>query len=87
MSHIQQFREKLSYKRGKAYATVSTEAITGNGGFYDCLSEHRAVSAWWKEPAQTHVFVLSRSLMLNHIEPPSSKAKLVLQIMPIGIVA
>ena len=34
-----------------------------------------------------HVFVLSLSLLLNHLEPQSSKAKLVLPIMPIAIVA
>ena len=33
------------------------------------------------------VFVLSRSLLLNRLEPQSSKAKLLLLIMPIGIVA
>ena len=55
--------------------------IMGNGGFYSCLSEHRGVSAWWKETAQTHVFVLSRSLLLNHLEPQPSKNKLLLPIM------
>ena len=30
--HIQLFRERLSYNRGKAYATMS-KAIMGNGGF------------------------------------------------------
>ena len=34
-----------------------------------------------------HVFVISRSLLLNHHEPQTSKAKLLLPIMPIGIVA
>ena len=34
-----------------------------------------------------HVFILSRSLLMNHLEPQSSKAKLLLPIMPIGIVA
>ena len=34
-----------------------------------------------------HVFVLSRSLLLNRLEPQSSKARLLLPIMPIGIVA
>ena len=33
------------------------------------------------------VFVLSLSLLLNRLEPQSSKAKLLLLIMPIGIVA
>ena len=37
------------------------------------LIEPQGVSAWWKETAQTHVFVLSRSLLLNHLEPQSSE--------------
>ena len=41
---IQLFRERLSYKRGKAYATMS-KVIMGNGGFYGCLSEPQGVSA------------------------------------------
>ena len=61
--------------------------VPGNGDFYVCLSERQSVSAWQKETRQTHVFVLSRSLLLNHLEPQSSKTKLLLPIMPIGIVA
>ena len=76
----------MSYKRGKAYATKS-KVIMGNGGFYSCVSESQGVPAWWKETAQTHVFIPSRSLLLNHLEPQSIKAKLLLPIMPIGIVA
>ena len=34
-----------------------------------------------------HAFVVSRSLLLNRLEPQSSKAKLLLAIMPVGIVA
>ena len=34
--------------------------------FYGCLSEPQGVSAWWKETAQTRVFVLPPSLLLNH---------------------
>ena len=34
-----------------------------------------------------HVFVFSRSLLLNRLEPQSNKVKLLLPIMPIGIVA
>ena len=49
---IQLFRERLSYKRGKAYAIMS-KVIMGNGGFYCCLSKPQGVSAWWKETAQT----------------------------------
>ena len=51
---IQLFRERLSYKRGKVYATMS-KVIMGNGGFYGCLSERQGVSAWWKETAQTRI--------------------------------
>ena len=40
---IQLFRERLSYKRGKAYATMS-KVIMGNGDFYCCLSEPHGVS-------------------------------------------
>ena len=35
---VQLFRESLSYKQGKAYATIS-KVIMGNGGFSGCLSE------------------------------------------------
>ena len=77
---------KVSYKKGKAYATMS-KVIMGNAGFYGCLSEPQGVSAWRKETAHTHVLILSRSLLLNRLEPQSSKAKLLLPIMPIDIVA
>ena len=52
--YLQLFRERLSYKRGKAYATMS-QVIVGNGNFYGCLSEPQGVSTWWKETAQTRV--------------------------------
>ena len=55
---IQLFRERLSYKRGKAYATTS-KVILGNGGFYSCLSEPQGVSAWWMETAQTRILSFS----------------------------
>ena len=46
MSQLMQlFPESLSYKRGKAYATMS-KVIMGNGGFYTCLSEPQGVLAW-----------------------------------------
>ena len=48
--HIQLFRERLSYKRGRVYATMS-KVIMGNGGFKGCLIEPQGVSAWWKETA------------------------------------
>ena len=84
---IQLFRERLSFKRGQDYATTS-KLIMGNGGFYGCLIELQGVSAWWKGTTQTSVFLLSRSLLLNHLdEPQSIKTKLLLPIMPIDIVA
>ena len=70
---IQLFQERLSSNQGKAYATMS-KVIMGNGGFYGCLSEPQGVSAWWKETAQTRVFVLSHCLLLNPLKPQSSKA-------------
>ena len=52
--YLQLFRERLSYKRWKAYATMS-KGIMGNGGFYGSLSELQGVSAWRKETAQTRI--------------------------------
>ena len=78
------FRERLSYKRGKAYATM-LKVIMGNGGFCSCLIKPQGVSAWWKETAQTRVFLLPFSLLLNHFEPQSSKTKLLLPIMLIAL--
>ena len=72
-NRIQLFRERLSYKWEKAYATMS-KVIMGNGGFYGCLSEQQGASACWKETAQARVFVLPHSLLLNHFKPRSSKA-------------
>ena len=46
-----------------------------NGVFYSCLSEPQGFSAWWKETAQTRIR-FSLSLLLNRLEPQSSKAKL-----------
>ena len=50
----QLFPERLSYQRGKAYATMS-KVIMGNGDFYTCLSERQGASTWWKETAQTSI--------------------------------
>ena len=36
--HLQLLRERLSYKRGKAFAAMS-KVVMGNGGFHGCLSE------------------------------------------------
>ena len=70
---IQLFGERLSYKQGNAYATMS-KIIVGNGGFYGCLIEPQGVSAWTKETAQTRVLMLSPSLLFNHPKPQLSKA-------------
>ena len=69
---IQLFRERLSYKRGKAYATMS-KVIMGNGGFYgcsSCLSVEEGNST-------NNVFVLSLTLLLNHLKPQESASVLV----------
>ena len=50
-----------------------SKVIMGNGGFKGCLLEPQGVSARWKETAQTGVVLHSRSLLLNHFEPRSSK--------------
>ena len=64
-----------------------SKVIMSNGGFNGRLSEPPGVSAWWNDTAQTHLFMLSPSLFLSQLEPESSKAKLLLPIMPVGIVA
>ena len=64
-----------------------SKVIMCNDSFYGCLSEPQGVSARWKETAQTRIFLLSRSLLLNHLQAQSTKTKLVLLIMPIDIVA
>ena len=56
--NIQLFRKRLSYTRGKAYATMS-KVIMVNGCFYSCLSEPQSVSALWKETAQTSIRLFS----------------------------
>ena len=62
-----------------------SKVVMGNSSYYGFLSEPHGVSARWKETGQTHVVVLSRALMLNHLEPHLSKAKPLLLIMPISI--
>ena len=49
-------------------------------------SEAQGVSARWKETGQTCVFKIS-PVLLNHFEPQSSNAKLLLPTIPIDIVA
>ena len=51
----------MSYKRGKAHATMS-KVIVGKSGFYGCLIVE-GVSAWWKEKAQARVFILFPSFI------------------------
>jgi len=43
--------------------------IMGNGGSRLLGIEAQGVSAWWKERAQTYVFILSPFLLPNHFEP------------------
>ena len=62
-----------------------SNVITGNGVLNSCLSEPQGFFSV-VEGNSTNVFVFSLSLLLNHLEPQSCKAKL-LPIMPIGIVA
>ena len=59
---IQLFRERLSYKRGKANATMS-KVTMGNGGFYGHLKWiwTSGVSAWWKKTAQSFSFLVAES--------------------------
>ena len=59
--------EKDCLTIGKSLRDMS-KVIMGNSGF-----ECQGVSAWWKEKAQTRVFMLSPSLLLNHLKPQSSK--------------
>ena len=74
---IQLFGERLSYKRGKGYATMS-QVVMGDGSFYGFWL-NVGVSASWKETAQTRVFVYSFFLVpccwitlnLNQAKPNS----------------
>ena len=84
-STIQLFRERLSYKRGKTNATRS-KVFMGNGDFTVALLKLKVFQRW-KETAQTREFKISPFVLLNHLEPQSSNAKLLLPIIPIGIVA
>ena len=64
--------EKGFLTNGKKLTRKCWTVILGNGSFYGCLIEPQGVSAWLKETAQTPIFLLSLSLMLN-LEPQSSK--------------
>ena len=61
--------------------------VESNYGFYVCLIGPQGVSLWWKETTQTRVFILSRTLLLNHLERQSSETKFLLPIMPVRIFA
>ena len=84
-SHIQLFRERLSYKRGETYATMS-KVIMGNKNFtvpWVELKVFQLVEGNSLNPCiHNFSFLLSR-----HREPQSISAKLLLPIIPIGIVA
>ena len=69
---IQLFRERLSYKRGKAYATIRKLLWV-----MVVFTVAWVVWAWRKETAQTRVFVLSLTLLLNHLKPQESASVLV----------
>ena len=77
----QLFRERLSYKRGKAYATT-TKVIMGDGGFYGCSTEPQGVSAWYREGNSTNTY----SFFLVPCCWIALNLNLLLPIMPIGIV-
>ena len=66
-----------------------SKVIICNGGFFSgCLNGvNLKVFQRGGRKQHKHVFVLSRSLLLNRLEPQSSKVKLLLPIKPIGIVA
>ena len=83
-NNIQLFRERLSYKRVKANATMS-KVIMGNGSFTVAWVNLKVFQRGGGKQHK-YVFVFSRSLLLNRLETQSSKANLLLPIMPIGIV-
>ena len=48
---------------GKCRYAILSKVKMGNSGFNGCLSELQVVSVWWKETAQTHIFVLPLNLL------------------------
>ena len=62
-----------------------SKVIMGNSDFYGCSSELKVFQRGGRKQHK-HVFVFSRSLLLNQREPISSKARLLLPIMQIGMV-
>ena len=77
---------KVVLQTGKSLRAM-LKVVMSNGGFHSCLSEPLTISACWKETAQTRIHFFLFLVALNHLEPHSSKAKLLLPIIPIGIVA
>ena len=69
---------------GEKFARQCRKFSMGNGGFYGCF---KVFQLGGTETAQKGVFLLSRSLLLNHLEPQLNKTKLLLPVMPIDIVA
>ena len=54
---------------------------------YSCLIEAQGVSALEKETAKTRVLMPSPSFLLDAVNPVLSSTKLLLPIIPLGIVA
>ena len=84
-NNIQLFRERLSYKRGGAYATMS-KVIMGNWDFTVPWLELKMFQRVKGNRANPCIDNLS-FLLARHHEPPSSSAQLFLPIIPIGIIA
>ena len=63
-----------------------SKVIMGNGGFYRCLSEPQGFFSVM-EGSSTNTYSFFSYLLLNRLEPQSSKVNLLLPIMPMGIVA
>ena len=83
----QLFRVRLSYERGRAYATMS-KVIIGNGGFTVALLNLRCFSVVEGNSTSRCIHAFSFMSFLVAESPwNSSKAKLLLPIIPIGIVA
>ena len=68
---------KVVLQTGKSLRD-NVESCYGQWWFYGYLSEPQGVSVWWKETAQTHVFVLSRSLSIIFIGPQMRFIKILL---------
>ena len=58
----------------------------GNGGFTVALVDLKAFQRGGRKQHKRVFGLLSRSLLLNRLEPESSKGKLLLPIMPMDIV-